>query len=208
MRRHIVPVAAYALLTTVGLYGTAAALPESRLAASLPGTGTVDSGDIIDGQVKGADVAEGSLATVPNAAKVGGLQLKKFHKRVMGYTSPAPLFTMGSLKVTWYCGDSPLGGGFVPYLRFETQADNATISRFSVLATNNPGDDAQVFRTADHDLDVADADPVVGAAGASTRITYSSPTGTVVTVDLEGQLVIDEFGQPGGCAAWGTAIGG
>jgi hypothetical protein len=40
-------------------------------AVALNGVNTVDSGDIINGQVRGADVNESTLGIVPNARKVG-----------------------------------------------------------------------------------------------------------------------------------------
>jgi hypothetical protein len=45
----------------------------SGTAIGLPGKNTVDSGDIKNNSVKGKDVAEGSLAAVPNASNAGTL---------------------------------------------------------------------------------------------------------------------------------------
>ena len=95
---------------TLALVALFAAL--AGTAAALPGKDTVDSGDIIDSEVKAGDIArnavtgkhvkEKSLGRVPDARAVAGTRVQRF-RLLAPFDSPEQNLTLGGIRLDASC---------------------------------------------------------------------------------------------------------
>lgn len=173
-------------------------------AIALNGTNTVDSGDIINGQVRGVDVKESSLATVPNARRVGGLRANALVYRTNAGAGSQKTFNLpDGLKLVAKCEVGALS------VTATSGKDNATMAREGVLAGDMAayGYDPDFDRSADPFNVINTSEKVAGT------LTYVSPAttsgqGAETTVTYQGRE--DLFGSPDTkeCVFAGTALTG
>lgn len=193
-------------------------------AQALTGTGTVDSGDIKDGQVKrvdiapsavdgarvgdntltGKDIVESKLATVPNADKVDGLHAARFTKTytAAGSTPSTLVASVGGLKVYAGCVESLID-----------QADHdaelvvtstVTGSTLTYSTTTSTG----VQTSIENAFDAGDDRTFGGTTAAGqANLIYSTPSGKVVEVHL-GWAGVTDVGGTNRCFMHGTVFGG
>jgi len=202
-------------------YATVLLLGVSGSAQALPGTGTVDSGDIKNGQVKtvdlagnavtsgkvapnaitGADVAEGTLGTVPNAAKVAGATISRFVRVTPSGAQVAPTkaAAAGGLEIWVGCD----------------QDDFDPIDYYAWIVLKSSKNDAYVTitaasQTSSQVTEVSDLDPgeevviTLGSLTAGTAdVVYSTPQGSVASASLGWRGVATT-----GCLSHGLVTGG
>ncbi len=194
----------YATVLTLAVFGNAQALP---------GTGTVDSGDIKDGQVKRADLAnravnsgkvaldgltgnvidEKTLGKVPNADKVDGLHARKFRKVMTGDVPPTTVSSLAGMVIEAGCS----GEFLTTTLRARTTTDDAILHMGHVTGAEGFGS-ARFDSDADFDTtDVFDITSGFSSFGEAT-LTYSTPGRAVVSAIISWDR----------CTVQGTKIGG
>jgi len=192
------------LLPTRHLVGYAVllVLASASGAQALPGTGTVDSGDIKNGQVKrvdlatsavngakvgdntltGADIAESTLGKVPNADKVDGLDAARFMQHITATTetTPVKVAAVGGLEIWAGCNED--NSDAIDHYAWLEARSSVADARLSI--TVNTGTSAVTDE--DTDLDPGEAYTITSASfndGTATLV-YSTPAGRVVTGQL------------------------
>ncbi len=163
--------------------------------------GQVRSGDIGDNKVEGVDVLESSLVGV-NAAQVDGVNAAVIDEQTTA-TTPAPIevLNMGGLILRLECVNTDL---FKPTLVAATTVDDAI---FRSREMPDGGTDEVVTENDDNDFDsgAADEKTLYEADEGSGLINYRTPAGSDVTV----QYMVDGIGTSvGGCTVSGTAFQG
>jgi len=201
-------------------YSVILVLASASGAQALPGTGTVDSGDIKNGQVKridlandavnsakvapnaitGADVAEATLGTVPNAGKVDGLDAARFmeHITVLPETAPVKVAAVGGLEIWAGCNEDVDNLDHYAWLEARSSVADAYVSLTVNIASS-------VTTIENADLDPLETQTIVSSSfspGTAT-LTYSTPTGRVVT----GQFGFSGIGN-NSCYEHGMLFGG
>lgn len=193
-------------------------------AQALAGTGTVDSGDIRDGQVKrvdiapsavngarvgdntltGKDIVESKLGTVPNADKVDGMHAARFTKTytAAGTTPQALVASVGGLQIYAGCTESLIDAA-------DHDADIAvrsTVNGSTLSISSTTGSGAQTAIVTGFDAGEQQAFGGTTNAGQASLI-YSTPAGKVVEVNLawSGQA---DAGGTNRCVLHGTLFGG
>jgi hypothetical protein len=171
-------------------------------AIALSGTNTVDSGDIINGQVRGTDVKESSLGIVPNSRKVGGLKAKTLIYRVNAGAADKPFSFPGGLTLTAKCS----AGGDLS-VTAKSGKDNSSINENKQREVGADG----IVR--DRNFDKSAGFSVVNPTDdiAAAVLTYVSPAtagdqGSLTTITY--QASEDGFGAPDtkDCVFAGTAL--
>jgi len=194
-------------------------------AQALTGTGTVDSGDIKDGQVKrvdiapsavdgarvgdntltGKDIVESKLATVPNADKVDGLHAAKFTKTytAVGATARTKVAAVGGLEV--WAGCSEDGGD--PIDHYADIVVRSTVAGATLTRSTVSGSSVQMSYFAGFD---AGEEQVVASGGLNSGhvdLVYSTPSGKVVEANIAFAGLLD-VGGSNKCFMHGTVFGG
>jgi hypothetical protein len=190
------------------------------------GRNTVGSPQIIDGQVKtvdlddsavkgskvapntltGADVAEATLAGV-NAAKVGGLTVKRISWNVPHGTSSQSIVTFpGEFRIDASCNNT---GDHVDIAAF-TGENASDIRAYSINFLDADDTDGQRDIASTTDLLFTNegfpVDNVLPTgAGEDITIDFYAPSGFVVHAEL---ATTEYFGASEGCLISGYAIGG
>lgn len=201
-------------------YSTLLVLATAGGAQALPGTGTVDSGDIKNGQVKridlandavnsakvapntitGADIAEATLGTVPNAGKVDGLDAARFmrHFTAESGTAAAKVAAVGGLEIWAGCFED-----IDPIDHYAVLEARSTVADAHLSLTVSTGSSVNTSENAD--LDPLESQAITGSSfnPGSVTLTYSTPDGRVVS----GQLGFSGIGN-NSCYEHGVIFGG
>lgn len=197
--RYAAVAATLALIVSLG--GTSYAAV--RIGTAQLKDNAVTSVKVRNGAITGADVAEGSLGTVPRATRatradsVGGNAITKISFRATANTAPTVVLDARGLVITAMCTISELT------LVATTTKEDSYISA-TVVRDSNPGDPLQLDLEGS-DFDVADSfDLLVGDDGDTDHVdfAYSAPDGSVAT----GSIDTDE-GTPS-CLAVGFVTSG
>lgn len=171
-------------------------------AIALNGTNTVDSGDIINGQVRGVDVKESSLATVPNARRVGGVRANALVFRTNGAAGLQKTFTLpNGFKLIAKCEPGDLSVTAV------SGKDNATVAREGVRA----GDFAAYAYDSDFDRSADPFNVINGDEPFAGTLTYVSPAtasdqGAETTITYQGREHVLGSPDTKECVFAGTAL--
>ena len=180
----------------------------SGAALGLPGKGSVDSGDIKKNAVKGNDVKESSLATVPNAASadnadaVSGIVMRTFSFG-MDPDGAGETFEFGGVRISGNCASG------------ETNPDLANISgqdaqAFSGgVALEDPATRTTLARR-DEELESGDSfsldDDVESDDGGQATAQVIFADGSVTTI--EASWSNDDLDNTAGCNYWGRITAG
>lgn len=155
---------------------------------ALPGTETVDGGDIVDNSITGKDIKESSLGAVPRAQSVGGARLVRFSKATALIDQPVEIKTIpGVAVVALVCAQTG------PNLRLRSLADDSV-----VLGQVNDGAAGTVDLQHDPDLDLGEF-VYVGDGDSTITVTADLMTPSNRVVHVEAVLTTS-----GGCRAGGT----
>jgi hypothetical protein len=161
----------------------------------------IDSSLVQNNSLRGTDILEASLATVPsaskaaNADKVGGLGVQKFSFRGPAGTTSTSVLAVGGLAINASCNTGP-----ALMISASTTASGAHIHSGGTYGTN------QSFHAEQDPFDVGDSfDPLQNSPSGPTSLNgtlvYARQDGGVVTVEF----LADE--GTSGCVFAGTAIG-
>jgi hypothetical protein len=196
--------------------GVATILSVLAVAIALTGGGValashleVRSSDIVDGQVKtadldanaatGAKVKESSFSTVPNAAAVDGISGDTFTRHDVGEVAAAPLLDLGGLQVSMACTISPVLGQFTPQLDVHTTTDDA---RIQIGLTTGQVGSGDAFTAFDLDFDTGEVFTLDRDRPNGTgTLLYSKASGRTVTLNYSFN------GDMTSCYANGVAFG-
>jgi hypothetical protein len=162
----------------------------------------IDSSLVQNNSLRGTDILEASLGTVPSATKaanadtVGGLHVQKFSFRAPPGTASTNVLNVGGLAINAACNTGPA----------LTVGASTTESGANVHAGGTWGVANQSFYGEDDSFDVGNTfDPLQSGTTGSNDLTgtlvYAQPDGGVVTVDF---LAAE---SPAFCVFAGTAIG-
>jgi hypothetical protein len=162
----------------------------------------IDSSLVQNDSLRGSDILEASLGTVPNATKagnadkVGGLSVQKFSFRGPAGTASTSVLAAGGLAINAGCNTGPA----------LTVNASTTVSDANVHSGGTSVAPNQSFYTDDDNFDVGDTfDPLqnatTGSANLNGTLVYARQDGGVVTVEF----LADEVAS--GCVFAGTAIG-
>ena len=162
----------------------------------------IDSSLVQNDSLRGSDILEASLGTVPsaskaaNADKVGGLAVQKFSFRNPAGTASTNVLNTGGLAINAACNT-----GTVLSVSASTTVSGANIHSGGTWQGAN-----QSFYVADDTFDVGNSfDPLENATTGSTNLNgtlvYVRPDGGVVTVEFLAQETAAQ------CVFAGTAIG-
>jgi hypothetical protein len=162
----------------------------------------IDSSLVQNKSLRGADILEASLGTVPsatkaaNADKVGGLNVQKFSFRAPPGTASTSVLNVGGLAISAACNSGPA----------LTVAASTAVSGANVHSGGTWGAANQSFYAENDTFDVgATFDPLQNGTTGSNNLTgtlvYAQPDGGVVTV----VFLAEE--SPAFCVFAGTAIG-
>ena len=162
----------------------------------------IDSSLVQNNSLRGSDILEASLGTVPSAAKavnadkVGGLSVQKFAFRVSSNTAATDVLNTGGLSLSAACSASSALS-----VTATTSVSGATIHSGGTWGGAN-----QSFYVENDTFDAGDTfDPLQNGTTGSTNLNgtlvYARQDGGVVTVDF----LADE--PTSGCLFAGTAIG-
>jgi hypothetical protein len=163
----------------------------------------IDSSLVQNNSLRGTDILEASLGTVPNATKagnadkVGGLSVQKFSFRGPAGTTSTSVLAAGGLEIDAGCNTGP-----ALTVNASTTVGDANIHSGGTWG----GAPNQSFYIDDDNFDVGDTfDPLQNATTGSTNLNgtlvYARQDGGVVTVEF----LADEGAS--GCVFAGTAIG-
>lgn len=191
-------------------------------AQALSGTGTVDSGDIKNGQVKridiaanainstkvannsltGADINEGSLAKVPNADKVDGLNTGKFTRTytAAGTTARTLVASVGGLQVWAGClEDSD------PIDHYADIRVRSTVAGAKLTSSRTIGTSAQTSYTSNFGVGV---EHLLGGTliTGHADLLFSTPAGAVVEAHIDWAGLAEAGSNT--CVMHGTLFGG
>ena len=161
----------------------------------------IDSSLVQNDSLRGTDILEASLGTVPsatkaaNADKVNGLGVQKFAFRAPAGTAPTNVLNVGGLAINAACS-----GGPALSVNASTAVNSANIHAGGTWGAN------QSWYSADDTFDVGNSfDPLQNGTTNSNNINgtlvYARQDGVVVTVDF---LAAE---SAAGCVFAGTAIG-
>jgi hypothetical protein len=130
----------------------------SGSAVGLPGINRVDSGDIKNNSVKGKDVAEPTLGTVPDANELGGQPASNFATAAQ-LAALAPDDQILSLAGAMDVGDPPLTlDVWGPFTFIGTCGQNMGVERGAIdIATSQDNTFLNAQAQDDADFDVADS---------------------------------------------------
>jgi hypothetical protein len=163
----------------------------------------VNSAKTKDNSLTGADIAEGTLGTVPNAAKVGNQTVTKIRYIADSGTGETTVYAKAGLTLTQTC---PANGSIgAPELTARSSVNDSSIYTTVINdpGTNPPGsfEDDYESRSFDNGLTM---DMLVGDDGdiAFINFEYDTIGGVVIT----GTLVSDAIG--GGCSLNGHITAG
>jgi hypothetical protein len=162
----------------------------------------IDSSLVQNNSLRGTDILEASLGTVPsatkaaNADKVGGLSVQKFSFRAPPGTASTNVLIVGGLAINATCNSGPA----------LSVSASTTVSGSNVHSGGTWGAANQSFYGADDTFDAGDSfDPLQNGTTGSNNLTgtlvYAQPDGGVVTVEF----LAEE--SPAFCVFAGTAIG-
>jgi hypothetical protein len=162
----------------------------------------IDSSLVQNNSLRGTDILEASLGTVPsatkaaNADKVGGLNLQKFSFRMPAGTASTNVLYVGGLAINAACNTGPA---------LSVGASTA-VSGANVHAGGTWGAANQSFYVADDMFNPGSTfDPLqngtTGSDNLNGTLVYAQPDGGVVTV----AFLADE--SPALCVFAGTVIG-
>jgi hypothetical protein len=162
----------------------------------------IDSSLVQNDSLRGADILEASLGTVPNASKagnadkVGGLSVQKFSFRGPADAASTSVLAVGGLAITADCNTGPA----------LTVSASTTVSDANIHSGGTWGGGNQSFYIDDDNFDVGDTfDPLqsgtTGGTNLNGTLVYARQDGGVVTVEF----LADEGSA--GCVFAGTAIG-
>jgi hypothetical protein len=162
----------------------------------------IDSSLVQNKSLRGADILEASLGTVPSATKaanadrVGGLSVQKFSFRVQAGTALTNVLNLGGLTINAACNSGPS----------LIVSAGTGVSGANVHSGGTWGAANQSFYAEDDSFDAGSTfDPLQNGTTGSNNITgtlvYARPDGGVVTVNF----LADE--SPALCVFAGTAIG-
>jgi hypothetical protein len=165
----------------------------------------VDSGLVQRDALRGSDILETSLSTVPSATKattadeVNGFQIQRFSLRVPGGTPSANVLTLDGLSLNAGCNAGP-----ALTVSATTSVDNANIHSGGTIDNAMAGDTP--FAVEQDNFDAGSANSFNPLPSSHTNLTgsivYSRQDGIVVTVDFLAEEVAG-----GGCVFAGIAIG-
>lgn len=162
----------------------------------------IDSSLVQNDSLRGTDILEASLGTVPfatkaaNTDKVGGLNVQKFSFRVSAGTASTNVLNVGGLAINAACN---LGTAL-------SVSAGTAVGGANVHSGGTWGAVNQSFYGEDDSFDVGNTfDPLQSGTTGSTNLNgtlvYARPDGGVVTVEF----LADE--SPALCVFAGTAIG-
>ena len=162
----------------------------------------IDSGLVERDALRGSDILEGSLSTVPSATeaidaeKVNGFTLQKFSSRVTAGTASATVLALGGLSLNAGCNTGPA----------LSVSATSSVSDAHIHSGGTWGAANQSFYVEDDNFDIGDTfDPLqnvtTGSSNLSGSFVYARQDGAVVSVDF----LADE--STTGCVFAGTAIG-
>jgi hypothetical protein len=172
-------------------------VPRTKIARN-----AIDSGLVQRDALRGSDILETSLATVPSATKattadeINGLKLERFSLRVASGTPTANVLTIGGLSVNAGCSTGP-----ALTVSATTTVDNATIHSAGEVdagMTDTP------FAVENDDFDAVDTFSPLPASHTNVTgsFVYARQDGIVVTADF-----LAEETPGGGCVFAGIARG-
>ena len=162
----------------------------------------VDSSLVQNDSLRGSDILESSLGTVPSATKaasadkVNGLSVQKFSFRGPAGTASTNVLNVGGLALNAGCNLGPT----------LSVSASTTVSDANIHSGGTWGAANQSFYVEDDNFDVGDTfDPLqngtTGSTNLSGALVYARQDGGVVTVDF----LAEESAT--GCVFAGTAIG-
>jgi hypothetical protein len=162
----------------------------------------VDSSLVQNDSLRGSDILESSLGTVPSATKaasadkVNGLSVQKFSFRGPAGTASTNVLNVGGLALNAGCNLGPA----------VSVSASTTVSDANIHSGGTWGAANQSFYVEDDNFDVGDTfDPLqngtTGSTNLSGALVYARQDGGVVTVDF----LAEESAT--GCVFAGTAIG-
>jgi hypothetical protein len=173
-------------------------------AYALNGHNTVFSDDVVNGQVKTADLGSGAVTTrkVANnsltARDIDEARLVAKFGKPTGEAAERTVLTLGGLQVRYSCHTTQ--SGFQPALSARTLVNNATVQLGFITGAEGAGSS---FVSSMNDFDKgATFDLDRGRVFGHGSLIYRNPNGRVVTLTYTFSL--------GGaaCIAAGTAVGG
>jgi hypothetical protein len=162
----------------------------------------IDSGLVQRDALRGSDILETSLSTVPSATKattadeINGMKLERFSLRVPAGTASANVLTMGGLSINAGCSTGP-----ALTVSATTSVDNATIHSGGEVdggMTDTP------FAVESDDFDTVDTFSPLPASHTNLTgsLVYGRQDGIVVTADFLAEETVG-----GGCVFAGIARG-
>lgn len=159
---------------------------------------SVRSKNIVNGQVKGDDVAERSLAKVPNAARVNGLRVVKINGRQSAGATAKTILNLAGLRLSMSC-TAGLGATAT------TTKQNSSLYGFADYPPTLDYDSFDYEGGAFDTTTTVDLDDEFGGLGDPRigSLAYEAPDGSVVSVDFAA-----DFNGTSDCVFTGTAIGG
>ena len=162
----------------------------------------IDSSLVQNDSLRGSDILEASLGTVPSATKaanadrVGGLAVQKFSFRNPAGTPSTNVLNTGGLAINAACNTGTA----------LSVSASTTVSGANIHSGGTWGAANQSFYVADDTFDTGNTfDPLQNGTTQSTNLTgtlvYARPDGGVVTVEFRAQETAAQ------CVFAGTAIG-